>query len=522
MNKAMKSKLFWFLQPLLVMVYPILHIYSLNTKYVSPLHIAFAIANIVIITAILFTIFKIFYKTYPKTSFFLSTSVLIFYLLHFVIKYLLVPISMHTKVIRVSYILAPLLFLLAYFAIALRHTKIKTALLQIYFLPFIALSGFTLLQITSTTINRNIAIKKYEKWNSSFKKILYRHAKKLAKHNLPKNKPDIYFILLDSYSSNKQLSKTWGYNNSKFTNKLKKMGFSVLEESLSNYPITEFSLPPTLNMRYFPENISPLPNRHIWNNNNSYHFFKEIGYSIIDLGFDMRNSSVNAFTFNDKNIIRYLFAELVDFYLGSLNFVRTVLQENAILSPLLMRFLNNRSYEYMRKATKAKLHILKTLYQQEGPKFVYAHFLCPHPPHLWDKDGLPIMYSDNSTNEIIKYIHSVQFINKQVLNVVKTIFRESKKKPIIIIQADHSGFYTYAIETNSKEHIINPKLTYEILNAFYLPQNKTKEPIPSNMSPINNFRFVIDHYFNGNLGLLENKFFSNENHKNPTFVELEK
>jgi len=49
--------------------------------------------------------------------------------------------------------------------------------------------------------------------------------------------------------------------------------------------------------------------------------------------------------------------------------------------------------------------------------------------------------------------------------------------------------------------------TSGILNAWHLPDKKSKQLLYSTISPINNFRFIFDNYFGVNLGLLKDDYF---------------
>jgi len=71
--------------------------------------------------------------------------------------------------------------------------------------------------------------------------------------------PDVYFIILDSYTNKENLQKYYNFDNSQFVDNLKKSGFIVFDNAKSNYPHTHFSIPSILNMEYinyFEDSIS--------------------------------------------------------------------------------------------------------------------------------------------------------------------------------------------------------------------------------------------------------------------------
>ena len=69
-------------------------------------------------------------------------------------------------------------------------------------------------------------------------------------------KPDIYLIILDSYTRADVLEKYYHFDNSPFLNQLRDMGFYVAACSQSNYPTTRFSLSSLFMSDYLPT-VSP-------------------------------------------------------------------------------------------------------------------------------------------------------------------------------------------------------------------------------------------------------------------------
>ncbi len=70
--------------------------------------------------------------------------------------------------------------------------------------------------------------------------------------NTPGNKrtPDIYYIILDSYTRQDELMQRYGFDNSAFISELKDIGFYTADCSFTNYPYTSGSMAATLNMDY--------------------------------------------------------------------------------------------------------------------------------------------------------------------------------------------------------------------------------------------------------------------------------
>ena len=152
-----------------------------------------------------------------------------------------------------------------------------------------------------------------------------------------------------------------------------------------------------------------------------------------------------------------------------------------------------------RNLTLYMLESLPSLAKENGPKFVYAHFTTTHPPFSFEADGKPLLKVGdlhNSEDFIAGYNKQIEFIDNQLVPVIKQIIKNSTEPPIIIIQSDHG------MVTNIDMEDYRPN---QILAAFYLPGIQN---IPSSkISPVNFFRFVLNNYFGYDLNYLDEKSF---------------
>jgi hypothetical protein len=149
----------------------------------------------------------------------------------------------------------------------------------------------------------------------------------------------------------------------------------------------------------------------------------------------------------------------------------------------------------------------------EGPKFVYAHLSVPHPPWIFDrngirdpeslstftKDGRPL--GETIATGYVKepYIDQVDFVSKKLQDVVHALLSGKGNPPIIIIQADHGAYL------HSSRH--DPRFFGEkfgILNAYYLP-NGGNDLLYESISPVNTFRVIFNHYFGADYPVLDDK-----------------
>jgi hypothetical protein len=156
--------------------------------------------------------------------------------------------------------------------------------------------------------------------------------------------------------------------------------------------------------------------------------------------------------------------------------------------------------------TRKGLSNLKKTVSIKGPIFVYAHILVPHSPYIFNPDGSASWdnYFDEHTGKIganvdIKegYTNNVQFINNQMLEIIKYLLDNSDPDPIIIIQGDHGLDYANR---------------YPILNAYYFP-DKDYQYLYKSISPVNSFRVIFNKYFGAKLPLFKDISIANDINK---------
>ena len=142
-----------------------------------------------------------------------------------------------------------------------------------------------------------------------------------------------------------------------------------------------------------------------------------------------------------------------------------------------------------RNALLYQFDVLETMPQEEGPKFVFAHILCPHLPYVFGQNGEKVSSKDawNTSNKSL-YLNQYIYTTKKVEKLIDTLLSKSKIPHIIIIQSDHG----------SKMDI---KYVHNVFNAIYMPGGASKILKPDS-SPQNTFRLIFNHYFNQSFPLL--------------------
>ncbi|HEX7260093.1 MAG TPA: sulfatase-like hydrolase/transferase, partial [Candidatus Saccharimonadia bacterium] len=130
--------------------------------------------------------------------------------------------------------------------------------------------------------------------------------------------------------------------------------------------------------------------------------------------------------------------------------------------------------------------------------FIFAHFINPHSPYVFTKDGgVPTYRGDENDLDIPrrdKYVNQVEYVNQTIGHLVADIKANATKPPIIIIQADEGPYpmkQPSAWQTASADTL---QLKFGSLAAYYLPDASPEESA-NVTSSVNIFRFVFNRYF---------------------------
>ena len=303
--------------------------------------------------------------------------------------------------------------------------------------------------------------------------------------------PDIYYIILDGYARDDILRKFYQLDNRDFLDRLRELGFYVAGCAQSNYAQTQLSLASSLNFAYLDslgddfhagnDSRTGLPD--LIQRSAVRRYLEESGYKIIafDTGYpptEIRDADL----FFSPGVVR----GLNDF--ESL-FIRTTAAR--LLAEGVAALNIKPDWEARDQDHRARilftLEKLPQIARLEGPKFVFAHIVAPHWPHVFGQDGEPVHEHQDSASG---YRDQVIFINKQIEPVIAEILASSSTPPIIILQADHGSV------------IESPVRRMSILNAYHLPGGGERLLYES-ISPVNSFRVIFDYYYGVHLERLE-------------------
>jgi hypothetical protein len=322
--------------------------------------------------------------------------------------------------------------------------------------------------------------------------------------------PDIYYLILDGYGRADVLREIYGYDNSEFMGFLKERGFFVASEARANYCQTVLSLSSSLNLSYIDQmlpGLSPAatsrnPLIQLIRKSQVQGFLESLGYTTIAFssGYsetELRNADIHVSPVNYLSEFQNLILNMTP------------------LSLLVARSEHSSFFALHRSRVLSTFERLADMRTPQGPCYVFAHIMTPHPPFVFGENGEAITpstfpsYSDGThshrlnkkeTDQYIEgYRKQIIFITKKIEGTIDAILARAGEKPIIIIQADHGpGAY---LDWKSAE-MTNHRERLSILNAYYFPDSDYRG-LYEQVTPVNSFRIVFNHFFQTDHAILE-------------------
>lgn len=516
MNKI-KSTAF---HPLLWALFPPLALLGNNISQVPPGDAVRTILASVVLCSLTWVILRLVMRSWGKAAV-VTTAFMVLFFSYGHIYHLVEDISLSGMNIGRHRFLAPVFIAILglVFIWALRRKDISglTSALNILGLLMLVLPVY---QITSYEVKTSRALAGTPQENL---------VSQTASLKVPSGEqpPDIYYIILDSYTRADALSTHLSYDNQPFLSALEDRGFYVAGCSQSNYSYTALSLASSLNFSYVQE-LSPdftPSNRDETDiypflfNNAVVYTLRQLGYKFVafESGYSPTEiTNADSYYSQESDLLGILLEDGINpFEAMQLNSSAGmfVYEISPHLPLRVQQFLSmDTAYVVHRNRILYTLNRLERLGSVAGPKFVFVHILAPHNPFVFGANGeyikrqTPFTLNDDRDVVMLQdytagYDAQVTYLNQRVLAVVDALIRDSARAPVIILQGDHGV----------------PRLpgwNDTILNAYYLPGAGSSLLYPS-ISPVNTFRVLFDTYFAGQLPLLPDQSCSTNATSNP-------
>jgi hypothetical protein len=315
--------------------------------------------------------------------------------------------------------------------------------------------------------------------------------------------PDVYVIILDGYARRDVLSTYYGFDNSPFFAELENLGFSVVDGGNSNYAWTHLSLASSLNMNYLPEVIEGpiLPGSQ--DRSGSYEairdseaarFLRGQGYEFVQLqsSWGATKSNPNADVFLPCSS-----SALAD------EFVRAVVEASWL------RAID--ASETLAECHLTNFETLATLGTHAGPKFVLAHFVLPHHPYLFDREGTVLSdatianqfdFQAKLWEDRARYAEQLSFVNQAVVAAVARIIETSARPPVILVHSDHGPNLVNGLPEDEQLRV-----RFANFAAIHAP-GVEGHLMPHGETPVNYFRRIFNEYFHAGLPILEGRHYA--------------
>lgn len=335
---------------------------------------------------------------------------------------------------------------------------------------------------------------------------------------------DVYYLLFDRYGSNETFKSLYNFDNSEQLEYLRSKGFFVNEDAHANYQFTTQSVASTFNLRYFDKeatkykdtDTSVQPYYDLISRNSVGKFVKKFGYKYFHIGswWEPTKRSAEA----TANYSRASRIRIFGLRINPNEFTQLVLQ-NTLFEPLFAYKLkignvtlfdndidigniHHDSFIY-------QVETVKGLSQKPGNKFVFAHFLMPHAPFVFDAQGNRVAGIKSEVDKKA-YIEQLKYTNTKMRELIEHLQSRPGKQPIIIVQADEGPYPKDFYEAGVVKFDWNKASTndyqekFGVMSAYYLPGTPKQQPYPG-ISGVNTFRIIFNNYFGSNLELLPDK-----------------
>src|SRR5579864_1665151 len=374
----------WVLHPFLIGAFPILFLYAHNAQEASPRELVLPIGLLVALTLLLWSGLSWLLKSPHKAGILVSLFLVLFFSLGHCVAFasqVLTNLSVywvegtvHVRPVSVMIPEAILFSIVAY--VVLRRLKRPERITSVLNLFSLILVGIPTATAASTLTSKySVAASETPKHELRKVELSLPPTDKPA----PARLPNIYYIILDGYARSDVLKDIFRYDNEPFLSHLESGGFYVARRSRANYCQTPLCLSSSLNSTYLndlkidPQAV-PANLKNLIGDNAVVRALKPLGYQFVTFatGFDYtENPEADTYLTPGVNISE---------------FHRMLISTTPVAS-MLSAFTKLDSYQAARQRTLFVFDKLPELAKDRSPKFVFVHFLCPHPPFLFGEHG---------------------------------------------------------------------------------------------------------------------------------------
>lgn len=298
-------------------------------------------------------------------------------------------------------------------------------------------------------------------------------------------KPNVYWLIFDEFSSLETIQKYFDYDNSAFTSALEDIGFTVNYNCYNDSADTATIIANFMSLDYVVDGSVPkIERRAMWADSPAINMALKNGYNIVPINqaslFGLTPVVGDIGSGSAGTVEGYSFKELLISRTPIKDFVKNISNEEIVAI--------KDSLAYLKNPDKIP----------EGSSFTFSYMVAPHQPFYFDADGNlndPAKFHDWIDKQY--YLGYYIYMTKQIQEILTSITKNDPNS-IIIIQSDHSARY---LTNEQGENIIKPiDKTHAFCAVYYQGQ-----PIPEieGLSGVNVLRTVFSKLYNTSLQLVE-------------------
>jgi hypothetical protein len=317
-------------------------------------------------------------------------------------------------------------------------------------------------------------------------------------------KPDIHYIIFDSYTNSRALKKYWNFDNPVYPY-LSDRGFYTVDSAVSNYNMTSFSLGSIFNLQYLTAAGYYLERNvdnwylglGVYKDNQLFRFLKSQHYqlNILSLLEDTRQVA-GLGNFAPDEPVTWLRKQTLEKFLldpwVSNKLKQVFTGEKKLPGPVLS------SLRFYADFNKKAMDHIQSVCKQSSPSnappiFSFTHFVLPHTPYVFSENGTISLATTPPESDMRGYLEQIKYANTLIRQITECLLKDSSRKKVIIFQGDH-GYRDYSRSYQKDE--------YEALSAIYF-YNRNYASLTKDLSHVNTFRVVLNNVFHDSLPLLK-------------------
>ena len=313
----------------------------------------------------------------------------------------------------------------------------------------------------------------------------------------------IYILVLDRYTRADILERYFGFDNSPFLDELEARGFSIAEDSRTNYNMTSTAFGSMLNFEYLDTLLPDIAEDEqsyvpLYDLYNGSRLERLAGDSWVSLGSWWKGIEDSNFLLGEypsKMLMSTMLRPIIYLYDKWAN-DQYIAENTKELSGNIMIYTK----EWSRHLLLHQFGILNQLAKSPGNELIIAHVISPHPPYCFDIDGnLP---DSNLPNEEL-YLGQLQYTNKLILDWLDNVPNDAA----IILTADEGakglGYVqgdaqTIGDFTNEEKLEMHQSILMAVRGFELYP----------GITSVNMMRLLANSYLGLDLELLEDKVFN--------------